>query len=66
MDESSESRPIVQLPNDGAAFGILRSVVAALTAAGASPQEIETYIQYATSGDYAHLLAVTFARVHVV
>ena len=45
--------------NDGNAFSIMGRVKRALRKTGHTAEEIDQYIDDATSGDYGHLLAVT-------
>ena len=50
---------------DGNAFGVLGTVSKALKAAGASTDEIDSYMKEAMSGDYDNLLRVTMDWVVV-
>jgi len=50
---------------DGNAFAILGKVAAALRRAGASKDDIKSFQNEATSGDYSHLLATCSAWVTV-
>jgi hypothetical protein len=50
---------------DGNAFAILGAVRLALRKAGVSSDEIRTFIDEATSGDYDHLLATCMEWVNV-
>lgn len=54
------------LGQDGNAFFILGKVKSALTRAGVSKDDIDEYMNNATSGDYDHLLRVTMETVEVL
>lgn len=59
-------RPTVQLVGeDGNAFAILSKVQRALRVAGYSKEEINSYYQEATSGNYDNLICVTAEWVNV-
>jgi hypothetical protein len=49
--------------NDGNAFFIMGRVTQALRRAGVPKEDIDSYTDQATSGDYDHLLQVTMATV---
>lgn len=51
--------------NDGNAFMIMGSVRRALKKAGATKEQVDQYLEEATSGDYSHLLRVTNEWVEV-
>jgi len=50
---------------DGNAFSILAAVRKALRDEGATQEEVKTYIDEATSGDYDNLLQVSMRWVNV-
>lgn len=50
---------------DGNAFAILGRVQKALKRAGASKEEVDEFIEEATSGDYDHLLRTCVKWVEV-
>ena len=50
---------------DGNAFMILGKVTGALKRAGAPQEDVDAYMEQATSGNYDHLLAVTMEWVDV-
>jgi len=50
---------------DGNAFFILGKVSKALRAGGVSPEEVKTFMDTATSGDYNHLLATVMEWVEI-
>ena len=51
---------------DGNAFLILGRVMKALKRGGATPEEVQEYLDEAKSGDYNHLLATTMDWVEVL
>ena len=50
---------------DGNAFAIMGRVAHAMRRAGVSEDEVKTYVEKATSGDYDNLLRVTAETVRV-
>jgi len=72
----TDQLPIAQLPTldvevkligeDGNAFLILGSVEKAMRRAGIDQETRDLYNEQATSGDYDHLLAVTYQMVDIV
>jgi hypothetical protein len=60
------TKPTVKLVGeDGNAFSIMGRVKKALRRAGADKEYIDKYLSEATSGDYDHLLVVSFGYVDV-
>lgn len=51
---------------DGNAFLILGRTMKALKEGGATPEEVQEYLDEAKSGDYNHLLATTMDWVEVL
>lgn len=51
---------------DGNAFAILGRVQKEMRRAGVSADDIEAYVDEATSGDYDHLLVTTMRTVEVL
>lgn len=51
--------------NDGNAFSIMASVKNALKKAGASKEEIDTYLSQSMAGDYDNLIQVATEWVEV-
>jgi len=51
--------------NDGNAFAIMGSVKSALKNAGATPEEIQQYLDESMSGDYDNLLRTACRWVEV-
>lgn len=51
--------------DDGNAFAILGKVSKALRNAGATREEVDTYVDEATAGDYDNLLRTTMRWVEV-
>ena len=51
---------------DGNAFLILGRVMKALKRGGATPEEVQEYLDEAKSGDYNHLLVTTMDWVEVL
>lgn len=65
--EISYEKPVVKLVGqDGNAFSILGKVQKAMRRAGATKEEIDSYIKEATAGDYDHLLMTTMEYVEVI
>ncbi len=52
--------------DDGNAFAVLGKVRQALKKAGATPEQVQAFMDDATSDDYDHLLRVCRAWVEVV
>jgi hypothetical protein len=51
--------------NDGNAFSIMAAVSKAIRKAGATPEEIEAYMNESMSGDYDNLLRTAMKWVNV-
>jgi hypothetical protein len=51
---------------DGNAFAVLGKVTKALKREGATPEQVQAFMDDATSDDYDHLLRVCMASVEVV
>ena len=62
----NKNKPKVKLiGEDGNAYSILGRVEKALHKAGYSRDDMDEYLEEATSGDYNHLLSVTMEWVNV-
>ena len=52
-------------PNDGNAYSVMGSVQKAMKSAGATKEELATYWEEATAGDYDNLIQVSMRYVEL-